>query len=268
MNYHSDSWLLLRGLARSAQHWGEFPKRLGTIFPGSAVHCIDLPGNGEQYLKTTPTTVQGITDLIKADYENLLKNKIQNVSATRKTYLVSLSLGGMVAIDWISRSSHVFSGCVLINTSIGGVNPIYQRFQISKIPTFIKILLEKDISTREALILKLTSSNHKKRQEVLSKWIELASNYPIKYENVIRQLVAAARFKIPKQAPKMPGSSPLPILILSGKEDHLVNPDCSRKLHNHWASTYYEHPSAGHDLPLDDPDWTIQQIFNWRLSLN
>jgi pimeloyl-ACP methyl ester carboxylesterase len=23
------------------------------------------------------------------------------------------------------------------------------------------------------------------------------------------------------------------------------------------------HPDAGHDLPLDDPEWIIQQIRNW-----
>ena len=38
------NWLLLRGLAREAEHWGEFRTTLQSEFPSAHISTIDLPG--------------------------------------------------------------------------------------------------------------------------------------------------------------------------------------------------------------------------------
>ena len=61
------------------------------------------------------------------------------------------------------------------------------------------------------------------------------------------------RFHAPEQAP------PVPLLLLAGAGDRLVDPACSRRLARTWQVPLLEHAQAGHDLPLDDPDWVAHQ---------
>ena len=42
--------------------------------------------------------------------------------------------------------------------------------------------------------------------------------------------------------------------------DRLVSPRCSQRLAAAWKVPLALHPSAGHDLPLDDPDWLLAQL--------
>jgi hypothetical protein len=73
----------------------------------------------------------------------------------------------------------------------------------------------------------------------------------------LRQLLAAALFTAPAVAP---GSA---ALLLASTQDDLVNVACSRSVAQHWQWPLLEHPRAGHDLPLDDGTWVIQQIKAW-----
>ena len=50
-----------------------------------------------------------------------------------------------------------------------------------------------------------------------------------------------------------------PLLLLAGAGDRLVDPACSRRLARTWQVPLLEHAQAGHDLPLDDPDWVAHQ---------
>jgi hypothetical protein len=43
------------------------------------------------------------------------------------------------------------------------------------------------------------------------------------------------------------------------RQDVLVSPQCSATLAHRWQVELRIHPDAGHDLPLDDPAWVIQQ---------
>ena len=52
----------------------------------------------------------------------------------------------------------------------------------------------------------------------------------------------------------------VPCLILSSECDALVHPKSSEELAKAWNVSHSVHPTAGHDLSLDDPMWVIQQI--------
>jgi pimeloyl-ACP methyl ester carboxylesterase len=75
--------------------------------------------------------------------------------------------------------------------------------------------------------------------------------------NVIRQLAAAARYQAPAGAPLMP------VLLLAGAGDRLVSPRCSEALARQWSAPLAVHPTAGHDLPLDDGAWVAGQVKGW-----
>jgi len=45
--------------------------------------------------------------------------------------------------------------------------------------------------------------------------------------------------------------------------DQLVNVKCSLKLAQYWQCDIRLHPTAGHDLPLDDGVWVAKQVKDW-----
>lgn len=55
--------------------------------------------------------------------------------------------------------------------------------------------------------------------------------------------------------------------MLVSERDRLVNPACSRRLAEATGAVLEQHPQAGHDLPLDDPTWTVDAIARWQAQL-
>jgi hypothetical protein len=43
----------------------------------------------------------------------------------------------------------------------------------------------------------------------------------------------------------------------------LVNSRCSLAIADAWHCALALHPDAGHDLPLDAPQWVIEQVRHW-----
>jgi pimeloyl-[acyl-carrier protein] methyl ester esterase len=78
---------------------------------------------------------------------------------------------------------------------------------------------------------------------------------PIKSANFARQLLLSTQANF-KNIPKCPK------LILCSKADRLVHYTCSEDIAKTWNCQIEHHNQAGHDLPLDDTNWIINQIKN------
>ena len=46
-----------------------------------------------------------------------------------------------------------------------------------------------------------------------------------------------------------------------------IHNDVERRLAAQWATAFAEHPTAGHDLPLDDGAWVARQVGDWLRTL-
>ncbi|MED5468220.1 MAG: alpha/beta hydrolase, partial [Pseudomonadota bacterium] len=79
----------------------------------------------------------------------------------------------------------------------------------------------------------------------------------VNYYTAFNQLQAAARFQ---PLPERPMAD---ALLLASKGDRIVHWHCSAELERRWCWTLRLHPDAGHDLPLDEPGWIIQQMEHW-----
>jgi predicted alpha/beta hydrolase family esterase len=51
--------------------------------------------------------------------------------------------------------------------------------------------------------------------------------------------------------------------LLAARQDRLVSVKCSLKLAQGWGCEIRLHPTAGHDIPLDDGIWVTQQVRDW-----
>ena len=243
-------WILLRGLTREARHWGGFVELLRDEFPDAPVVAPDLSGNGRRCREKSLLRVAAMVDDLRAQLG------AQGVAPPYR--LLAMSLGAMVAIDWAARHPEEIGGAVLINTSLRPLSPFYRRLKPANYRRLLGLALGAASDREwECAILELTSRRAGAKAEVLGDWLAYRRENPVAIGNALRQLCAAVRYRAPLARP-----SP-PLLVLSSLGDALVDADCSRQLAERWQLDHAVHPSAGHDLPLDDGAWVVSQVRCW-----
>lgn len=248
-NTQAMTWVLLRGLTREHRHWENFPQLLQSAFPNAKIITPDLPGSGNHHQQQCPVHIKDILECVRADITVSQLNK--------PIYIIGLSLGAMVGLEWLRQYPQECAGAVLINTSFKGLNPFYQRLRPVNYWRLLKSQMIINIQSRENIVFDLTSNLDSNRASIINNWVRYARENPVSKSNALRQLIAAFLYKIPRQKPEPP------ILLLNSRGDHLVNPECSQRLAQHWDLPLQSHPSAGHDLTLDDGAWACEKIIAW-----
>jgi pimeloyl-ACP methyl ester carboxylesterase len=238
-------WLLLRGWSRGVRHWGSFPAQLEAAV-AAPVHAADLPGNGRLHERRSPLSVARIAEEVR-----------HGAGTTGPRYLLGISLGAMVSLEWARLYPGEVAGCVLLNTSLRPFSAFYERLRPRAYATLARLaLFERDAQAREAAILRLTSSGSP-GAALISEFARYAEEEPVSRANVLRQLVAAARYRGPESPP------PVPMLVLASRRDDLVDVRCSMALARRWGIPIAVHESAGHDLALDDAPWVAARVREW-----
>ena len=282
-------WILLRGLARESGHWGDFIPLLQSAFPEARITLLDLPGTGCFYQQTSPSSIKTITDSVR-------RHALDNGLLQRPVTLLALSLGAMVAWEWMSRYPEEICGAVLMNTSFADVSPFYQRLRWQSYKAFISLAMTRNLHKRESGILQLTSNRRNisrdgvyaenlpgagsaisrdgvyaasqsgtgaaQHKQITNTWEKIQTERPISLKNSIRQMIAAASYRPGDIKPRQP------VLLLNGLGDRLVAPACSEAIHKKWNLELRQHLWAGHDLALDDGAWVVSQLKEWQLKSN
>lgn len=246
------SWVLLRGLMRDARHWGDFPQQLQHALGVQQVVTPDFAGNGSLHEQASASDVAEMVQQIRA--------QLGRRGYAPPYRVLALSLGAMVAVAWSEQYPDEIEKMVLINTSLAPYNPFYHRLRPTNYPALLRLLLYGSAARRESLILRRTSTLKSRTEQapgILAQWQAYAQECPVSRANILRQLQAAVRYRASLDTP------PMPVLLLAGQQDRLVNVQCSLALAQHWHCAIRVHPTAGHDLPLDDGDWVVQQVLEW-----
>jgi len=245
------TWLFLRGLTRESGHWGDFVGHFEQALPADRVLTLDLPGNGQLNQLDSPLCVANMVAHCRAQ---LALRQI-----TPPCHVLAMSLGAMVAVAWAQTHPEDVARMVLINTSMRPFSPFYQRLQPSAYGRLLRLATGGASPEEwERAILRLTSNQAS--DAVLPHWVALRRARPVSKANALRQLLAAARFRADGAAPAVP------TLLLASEQDHLVSVACSKALARHWQCLLRVHPTAGHDLPLDDGPWVAQQVRLFALA--
>ena len=245
-----NSWLFLRGLAREAAHWGEFLSDFRQALPDAEIHCLDYPGVGQRYQEAAPKTVAGMADAVRAEF-------LKIPTAHRPQYLLANSLGGMVATNWVTRWPEDFNGLVLVNTSLAGLSSTFERLKPSAIPSVLKFMLWPEAVGREERVLSLVSNRPEIRARTAQEWGAIAKRHPIHLGTFVRQLRAGSSFTLPSTLPE------LPTLVVTCAQDRMVDSSCSMAIQRLWGAELAVHPTAGHDLALDDGPWLARMVAEW-----
>ena len=236
--------LLIRGLTREQRHWGQLRPMLAQQL-ANPVLSFDFAGTGQLWQQRSPCSISALRQSIRVQLQ-------QSPLFYGKVHLIALSLGAMLAADWARCYPQEVASLTLINSSARPLSPFYRRLRWQNyLPLLGSILLTG--AQREQLILRLTSAAASLHADTLANWQLWQQQRPVSKSNALRQLWAASRFRV-TPVPRCP------VLILSSLGDKLVSPQCSTDLANHWQVPHIQHPWAGHDLALDDPQWLCQQL--------
>jgi pimeloyl-ACP methyl ester carboxylesterase/alpha-ketoglutarate-dependent taurine dioxygenase len=243
-------WLFLRGLSREQRHWGSFPGLYARTVPGARVHCLDLPGSGAENGRASPSSIEAIAADVRARWLALRGGHAGPWG------LFAISLGGMVAMAWCAAHPGDFARLVLVSTSAGDLSRPWKRFDPRVLPGGVRALAARDPVRREARVLSITTRLVADVPAVAAEWARYHEARPMASADVLRQLLAAARFHAPARVE-------VPALILAGGRDPMTDPSCARMLASHLGVPFDVHPEAGHELALDAPDWLAGRVAAW-----
>lgn len=243
-------WILLRGLARESAHWGDFVPQLQAAFPQAKITTLDLAGTGCYFREASPRTIHGIA-------ETLRNNAYELGLLDQPVTVLALSLGGMVAWDWMQHHPADINGAVLLSTSFGGLNFFYERLRWQCYGKFFALVKEHDIRKRELAVLELLNNNRNLDAKLANEWVSIQQQRPVSPKNLLNQILAAAMYRPGAAKPSQP------VLLLNSSGDRLVAPCCSETIQKKWNLELHTHPWAGHDLTTDNGEWVVAQLKCW-----
>lgn len=239
-------WLMLRGLVREARHWGDFPTLFERATGAGPSVLLDLPGVGTEARKPVPLSIAGMTNDLRGRF-------LRSTKGPGPFGILAVSLGGMIALDWLARYPMDFEAGVVINTSAADLSRPWERLRWQQYGRIARFLFVSELA-REKYILEMTAhAPHLNISEIATRWVQFAKDTPVTPRAAVRQLLAAARSTLPR-------SLHVPTVVLTSYGDRLVSHRCSEGIARRLSLPIHHHPSAGHDLPLDDPRWVGDQV--------
>jgi len=248
---------LMIGLTKESEHWDDlFIETLKKKYDGCEVIAMDLPGAGRFLDMKSPLTMGGIVRQTRKSYQEFFQDNDEY-----NNIMVSISLGGMVSIEWLRIFPKDFQQFVIVNSSLKGICSLTERVQPSAIGKFFKIFLANKAEVKEDLILKLCGNSQEAYTRNYDKWVKLSHDRPMSKENMVRQVVAGAIFN-PDFTPQ------IPFYIIAARHDRLASYTCSQKLHQKWGGKFHliEDEKVGHGVHIDAPVQLANLIHEWSES--
>lgn len=242
---------LVRGLVRSLEYSPESNKILASelnklLKADVKVHSFELAGNGRLFQKESPASIEGMIAKLKEQYK---KYKRKDASA----YMIAISMGGMIGINWLNTHENDYEKAFIFNSSLPKFCSLFERLLPESIPTLFSGALSSDPVYREKQIQKIIINHKDKNKDIWKKWAEVSRQMPVSIKNSARQLWAAMRSPNPEKVST-------PLFIGVSENDRMVSSDCSKRMAKAWNVPLFTHPTAGHDILNDDPEWLAQIV--------
>lgn len=237
--------LFLRGLTREIRHWDGLPEKFQSL-TNIPVITLDLPGAGVNAHLTSPKNINEYVEFLR-----------QHMPQGGPIVLIGISMGGMIALRWAEMYPLEIQSVFMINSSAKNLSKASERFNLGHWPTLLKILMSRFHQNKEKLILDITANklSSERRLELSHKFEKIQLEYPVSNLSKLNQILAARAFQVVNKVT-------VPVHIIYSLGDRLVDPSCSKKLTDVLKAKTHIHPDAGHDLPLDDPQWLLSVLAN------
>jgi pimeloyl-ACP methyl ester carboxylesterase len=239
---------LILGIARESDNWRHPVQQLQATLPDYEIIALDNAGMGVYHKMKTPFFINSNLDFLKKQFD-LLKGE--------ENYLLGWSMGGMIVAAWNKRYPNDMKGILLMTTSFGAFQMPWYRLRI-EILLPITIAIFSQGAKREQRLFNGICRNETNREMLTAEWLKAQQERPVSPLNILRQLHACIYFLGYKF------KQTHPTLIIGAPQDQLVNNKCSTAIAKRWKSAkYVEHPTVGHDVFNDAPEWVSNEIKIW-----
>lgn len=243
-------WLILPGMNSDQRHWSSFAERLSRELPeGASLLRLDLPGFGSQHRRHSPWSISAIGEDLRRRWF------LGRDSRPGPWGLLGHSLGGMIGMRWCERHPDDFARLVLVNSSAMNTSPPHRRMSLTLVPDILEILMHPDAEVRSRTYLKI-STRLVDPERLLPNWVRYLDEHPPSKRSLVAQFLAASRFRAPSRLKPR-------TRVLCSEGDAFTDPSCSRLLARRLGAPVHVHPTAGHELLIDDPDWTVQELLDF-----
>ncbi len=241
------SILLLRGLGRWSDHWLGFDQRLANA--GYRVISVDNRGFGASSEAKLPPggSIQDLAEDVAA---------IVSREAPEGAVVVGVSLGGMIGLALASTRPQLVRGLMIINSSVAAAK--LKRISGRALAAILSALLGfKTGYYKIACVLLSLGASAAHRQQLAQMWSDIDSKMKPDPWRMLWQLKAARCFH---------GMSELmaikcPVTVVRSTGDLFVDPANSDFIHRQIkGSSLVSHPTAGHEITFEDPDWLTSAI--------
>lgn len=238
--------VLLRGLARWSDHWLGFDEALASH--GYKVIAIDNRGFG----RSASLSVKNLNIAQMAeDVAGVITKE-----APAGAHVVGVSLGGMIAICLASLKPQLVRSLMIVNSSVASsrLSRISRRALLSVGSLLIRSN-KGHAKLANTLMGKETPPSRK--AELAEGWKKIDFNAVVKLRQLWSQLMAARKFSghIEMAAIRCPVS------VIKGGADAFVDPQNSDFIQKSIrGAQLIVHPSAGHEIVFEDPEWMTKKI--------
>lgn len=242
--------LLIRGLARTSEHWRELSDHLGSDFRTIA---FDNRGVGRSSTPLPPyTTRQMADDAIR----------VLDAAGVQRAHVFGISLGGMiaqeVALRHASRVDRLILGCTRAGRRAG------TPMSWAAMAAFAGAgRLSPDAAMAHVAPYILSETVRRDRPEVLQEWQRMALLDPPRRIGVFGQMLAVLAHDAVSRLERIRH----PTLILTGDADRLIDPSCSRFLERSIPGARFETiAGAGHEFAAEAPRETAEALRRFCLQ--
>ncbi len=235
--------LMVRGLARTARHWGSIVGQLSDRF---RVVVFDNRGIGRSSIPLPPYSTNAMADDAAA---------VLDAAGLESAHVFGVSLGGMIAQKVALRHPKRLRSLVLGCTRAGRAAPRLPIPAVASLVSSMRLSPERAVVETAPLIL--SRSFIAKNPQVPQRWAELARSEPPTRRGVFGQLLAAARHDATRRLKEIR----VPVLAITGDVDRLIPPVCSEDLVRRLPDARLETlPGVGHDFPTEMPQRTAELL--------
>ncbi len=243
--------LMIRGLARTARHWGDVVPELARSF---RVIVFDNRGVGRSSAPPPPYTTRMMAD----DAARVL-----DAAGVPRAHVFGVSLGGMIAQELAlghpARVDRLVLGC----TRAGGLRHS-TMMPLSVIAGLVgPMRLGPEEAVRRTAPLVLSERFIRDRPDVIEHWVQLVRDEPPKTHGVLAQLAAGALHAAGRRL----GHIRRPTLVVTGDADRLIDAENSRRLARLIPGARLSLiPGAGHDFPTEVPQQLAELLADFLLG--
>ena len=198
--------VLLRGLARSSQHWLGFDERLAAHY---RVLTIDARGLGRSKARVgVGLTVKMLADDVVA---------AMDAAGMPEAHVLGVSLGGMVTLGLGLEHPRRVRSMIIVNSSIAG-SGVFRLSPRALLALGRGLLVRGSIHEALANVLVPFERGATERLRIVNEWARIEREEGMGVATALVQLLAALRFRVRRRLPELR----VPALVLYGSGDAFV----------------------------------------------